>query len=68
MRYWTAAMAQESASDLECRLAQAQRELSEALARQAATDEVLRVISTSPGKLELVFETILANAMRICEA
>src|SRR5262249_39424973 len=30
--------------------------------------EVLRIISSSPGKLEPVFETILANAVRICEA
>ena len=37
-------MAQESVSDLERRLALAQRALSEALERQAASDEVLRVI------------------------
>jgi hypothetical protein len=61
-------MAQESATDLERRLAQAERELSEAREQQAATSQVLRVISSSPGKLEPVFETILANATRICEA
>src|SRR5262245_39021340 len=61
-------MAQDSASDLERRLAQAERQLSEAFERQAATDEVLRVISTSPGELELVFQAMLANATRICEA
>ena len=40
----------------------------EALERQAATSEVLRVISSSPSELESVFQAILANATRICEA
>jgi multisubunit Na+/H+ antiporter MnhC subunit len=42
-------MTQESATDLERRLAQAQRELSEAREQQAATAKVLRIISSSPG-------------------
>jgi GAF domain-containing protein len=62
------AMAQDSASDLERRLAQAERELSEAREQLAATSEVLRVISSSRGGLESVFTSILENALRICEA
>jgi signal transduction histidine kinase len=54
--------------DLEKKVEVLTRELDEALEQQRATSEVLRVISSSPGELELVFQTMLAHAIRICEA
>ncbi|MDH2347921.1 GAF domain-containing protein [Bradyrhizobium sp. SSUT77] len=57
-----------SAADLRLEFSRLTLELAEARERQAATTEVLQVISSSRGELGPVFEAMLANAMRICAA
>src|SRR5262245_57212785 len=44
------------------------RELKESPEEQTATSALLKIISSSPGELKPVFDAILENATRICEA
>ena len=55
-------------ADLRRKLAECEAERDAALAREAATTEVLGVINSSPGGLAPVFDAMLERAMRLCGA
>jgi signal transduction histidine kinase len=60
--------ASSTVADLQEQVSALTRELAQARGEQTATSDVLRVISSSPGDLKPVFQTMLQNAIRICHA
>src|SRR5215813_4025232 len=61
-------MPQISVAELEGEVARLRRDLAEASERQSATDEVLRIIASSPADTERVFDTIVRNFVSLCSS
>jgi signal transduction histidine kinase/HAMP domain-containing protein len=64
----TAARLQESYGILENSVEERTRDLSQALERQAAISDILRILSTTPGGLDAVLEAVATSAARLCSA
>ena len=58
----------ESHGELEARIGLLTRELNEAFERETATDELLRVIASSPTDIKPVLDAVAASAARLCDA